>query len=320
MDNIILNIFRSFLGEPHEHNEESGQTSWDCPACAEDKGLPLGQGDGRHKLAINYKRGIFKCWVCNYQNNMYGKIPKLIKRYGNKKILKDYLLLKPENDYQPNLNDIQATVVHLPDGFKKLSECTGSEYKYSHAYYYLIDRGFTDEIIKEFNIGFTTYGKFRNRVIIPSYDEVGDLNYFVGRAWDDFNKPKYNNPDAEKQAIIFNEDKINWDVTIYLVEGAFDHIVIPNSIPILGKNLSVRLKQMILTKSRADIVILLDEDAYDDAIRIYKELNVGDLYNKIKLCTPPYKEDPASIFKNEGRSGIIKLLKTSKRVPEIELY
>ena len=317
---IISEIFKRFLGEPHGHNEETGQVSFDCPACAEDKGLPVGQGDGKHKLAINYKRGIFKCWVCNYQNNMHGDIPKLIKRYGTKKLLKDYLLLKPNDNYNPKISDLKSTEVHLPKGFKKFSECSGKEYKYSNAYYYMIDRGFTDEMLDEYNIGFTTVGKFKFRVIIPSYDEVGDLNYFVARAWDEWVKPKYNNPEVEKQLIIFNEEKVNWDSTIYLVEGVFDHIVVPNSIPILGKNLSLRLEQMIMTKANADIIILLDEDAYDDAIRIYKGLNVGRLYNKIKLCVPPYGHDPSSIYQNSGNKGIINLLRTSKRIPEFELY
>ena len=71
MSIILSEVFKRFLVNPNGHNEDSGQVSFDCPACAEDKGVT---GDGKHKLAINYKKGIFKCWVCNYQNNMYGKI------------------------------------------------------------------------------------------------------------------------------------------------------------------------------------------------------------------------------------------------------
>jgi hypothetical protein len=47
------------------------------------------------------------------------------------------------------------------------------------------------------------------------------------------NKLKYINPKAEKQEIIFNIGKLNLDATIYLVEGVTDHIVTPNSIPLL---------------------------------------------------------------------------------------
>ena len=60
MSQIIADILKQFLGEPHEHNEEKGQMSFDCPACAEDKGLANGCGDGKHKLALNYKKNIYQ--------------------------------------------------------------------------------------------------------------------------------------------------------------------------------------------------------------------------------------------------------------------
>jgi hypothetical protein len=52
---------------------------------------------------------------------------------------------------------------------------------------------------------------------------------------------KYKNPEAQKEILIFNEYLINWDETIYLVEGAFDSIFIPNAIPMLGKFMSEHL-------------------------------------------------------------------------------
>ncbi len=318
MSKIIVDILKQFLGEPHEHNEETGQTSWDCPACAEDKGLSHGDGDGNHKLAINYQRNIFRCWRCAFENNMYGKVPKLIKRYGNNRILKEYVLVRPDNDGEKHaLTQIE---VKLPKGFKKLTDCDSSSYKYDTAYKYITDRGITDEMIDFYNIGYVVSGKRHDRIIIPSYDEFGDLNYYIARSWGKWNKPKYLNPQAEKQLLIFNENKINWDGTIFLVEGAFDHIVIPNSIPLLGKMLSEKLKIALLEKSRAEVVIVLDEDAYDAALRIYKNLNVGGLYNRIKICIPPYGQDPSSIFEKDGNNGIIKLLKTSKQIPESRLY
>ena len=55
----------------------------------------------------------------------------------------------------------------------------------------------------------------------------GDVNYYSGRSYDKFNKLKYKNPDVSKSDIIFNEGLINWDSNVYLVEGVFDHIVVP---------------------------------------------------------------------------------------------
>lgn len=311
---MITSIFKQFLGEPAEHNEEKGQLSFDCPSCAEH-----GKGKGKHKLAVNYKKNIFRCWVCGFEHNMHGKIPYLIKRYGNKCILKEWNLVKPEDDYVVDLEQT-PTEVHLPEGFIPLTLENSKYFKFNNAYEYLKKRGITDDMIKYYNIGYTIKGKYHDRIILPSYDEFGDLNFFVGRAWDKWKKPKYLNPDALKNLIIFNEDKINWDATIYLVEGAFDHIVIPNSIAILGKSLPDKLKLTLYNKARGKIVIVLDEDAHDDALRIYRELNTGKLYNRIMLCTPPYGHDPSSIFEKLGSKGIVKLLRNSSKVPEYKLY
>jgi hypothetical protein len=303
---MIANIFKQFLGDPAEHNEETGQMSFDCPSCAEH-----GKGHGKHKLAVNYHKNIFRCWVCGFENNMHGKIPYLIKRYGNKRILKEYFLVRPDSKFKKE-RELIPTKIDLPKGFVKLTPDNSNHFKFDSAYKYLKARGITDEIIDYYNIGYTVVGKYHDRIILPSYDEFGDVNYFVARAWDKWKKPKYLNPEAEKQLVVFNENKINWDATIYLVEGAFDHIVIPNSIPLLGKNLSEKLKQLLYHNSRANIVIVLDEDAYDDAIRLYKDLNSGRLYNRIKLCTPP--------FERLGNNGIVKLLRNSYRIPESKLY
>ena len=319
MSQIIADILKQFLGEPAEHNEDSGQMSFDCPACAEDNGLSNGQGDGKHKLAVNYKKNIYQCWICKFDNSMRGKVPSLIKRYGNKRILKEYEIVRPtdfDDDYVPK----EKVEVKLPDGYKKISESNYNDFNYGKAYRYLRERGITDALIKEYDIGFTTSGQYHNRIIIPSYDGLGDLNYFVARAWDKWKKPKYLNPDVEKQLFVFNEFSINWDGTIYLVEGALDHLVIPNSIPLLGKTMYGKLKSLLLKNAKSNVVLLLDDDATDAAIRIYKDLNVGALYNRVKLCTPPTDTDPSLIFEREGVNGIIKLLRSSKKIPESQLY
>ena len=320
MSNMIVNILKQFLGEPNSHNEDSGEVSFNCPACAEDKGLPNGKGDGKFKLAVNYKINTFQCWVCKFENNMHGKVPILIKRYGNKRILKEYEIVRPSIHDANHKPKDETTKLTLPKGFKKLSECTYKDFNYVKAYDYITKRGITDHMINQFNIGYTTVGNYHNRVIIPSYDDTGDLNYFVSRSWDKWKKPKYLNPDVPKQEFIFNENLINWDGTIYLVEGVFDHIVIPNSIPLLGKTMYNRLKSALLKNAKSDVVILLDDDAKDDAIEIYKQLNVGALYGRIKKCSPPTDTDPSLVFEREGNTGIINLLRSSDYIPESKLY
>lgn len=317
MSSLIINILEEFLGPIRKYNESSGQISFDCVSCQEIKGLH--SGDGKGNLECNITQGVFNCWSCGAAHGTKGPISKLIKRYGTKKNLRDYLLIKPDSDYKKDNKNEESdeeiqNIVDLPEGFKLFKNCTSEDYKYEQAIGYLRDRGITDEIINEFDIGYTTKGNFFNRIIIPSYDEHKNINYFIARSFDKKTKPKYLNPDSEKQAIIFNEYNINWDATIYLEEGAFDGIVTPNPIVLLGKVLSDKLKYLIYTKAKGLIVILLDEDAYEDAVRLYKELNFGDLQGRIRIIIPPYKHDPSSIFEKLGPKGVVKLLRNSRKL------
>ena len=317
-DLLLVNILEGFLGEHRKHNEDTGQISFDCPACSEDKGMP--EGDGKGNLEVNYERSVFRCWACHDTNNMHGSVVKLLKKYATPKNLRDYLLLKPDADEFTEKEKSQV-VVTLPEGFKKLSDCTDKDYKTSLAKRYLYDRGITDEIIKEFEIGYTIRGKYHHRIIIPSYDSEGVLNYFIARWFSkEKTKLKYINPEAEKQEIIFNEGKINFDATIYLVEGVTDHIVTPNSIPLLGKYISPMLLDMLHDNAMAFVVIVLDDDAFEDAKNLYRQLNIGDLRGRIKIVRCPDGYDPSKIYEKLGAKGITKLLMSARHLTEQELY
>jgi DNA primase len=274
-------------------------------------------GDGKGNLEINYQRDVFKCWVCKETNDMYGSITRLIKRYGTPKNLKDYDLVKPDvsdtREYKKTVN------LKLPEGYKRLTDATFKDFKYNAAMEYLTTRGITPEVINKYDIGFCSSGKFFNRIIIPSYDLDQKLNYFVARWFDKVKvKNKYMNPEAEKQAIVFNEGRINWDATIYLVEGATDHIVVPNSIPLLGKFISEVLRILLDEKAKANVVILLDGDALEDALLLYNDLNFGALKGRVKICHPPAKYDPSKINELRGRDGIVKLLKRTGTPQELK--
>jgi DNA primase len=309
----ITSILESFLGDYRKHNEGTGQISFDCPACSDDKGMP--EGDGKGNLEINYNKDVFKCWVCKDTHDMYGSISKLIKKHGSQKNLKDYKLFKPDAfEY----GDKKSIAVELPEGFKLLKDCSSKDFKYNAAINYLNNRGITDDIIKKFNIGYTTKGKFFNRIIVPSYDSDDRLNYFIARWFDKQpTKLKYLNPDVEKQTIIFNENKINWDATIYLVEGVTDHLVVPNSIPLLGKYISDILLEKIHDNANSKIVILLDGDALEDAKNLYCNLNFGKLKGRIRICNPPLDYDPSKIHELRGKRGIIALLKRTTTLDKL---
>ena len=174
------------------------------------------------------------------------------------------------------------------------------------------------DIIKKHKLGFIKEGEYAGRVIIPSQSNEDTINYFVGRAYGKV-KPKYLNPDIEKQTIVFNEKLINWDATIYLVEGGFDHIVIPNSITLLGKYMYDKLLKLLIDKAMGYIVVVLDGDAEDDAKDLYRILNTGRLRGRIRIILLPEKLDISLINEKYGRVGLLRYLKTAYKLKESDL-
>jgi DNA primase len=94
------------------------------------------------------------------------------------------------------------TILKLPDEFKSLAnKCLPR----SAAPFlrYLSQRGVTRKEIIKWKIGYCSEGDYRNRVIIPSFNKDGFVNYYVARSIGD-DWQKYKNPPASKD-IIFNE-------------------------------------------------------------------------------------------------------------------
>lgn len=292
----IIDILIQFLGDYKSHNEIKGQISFDCPVCSYDiKGLS--DGDGKGNLEINYKYNVYKCWSCSETHDTHGSIYKLIKNYGNNKLLKRYQLLRPENDNIANTKNLIQ--VKLPKEFISFKNVTSGIKLlpiYKQAYGYLKKRNISDDVIDKFNIGFCRSGIYENRIIIPSYDTNNIINYFVARSFLSNPKLKYLNPTAQKELIIFNEKFINWQEPIYLVEGAFDSIFLPNSIPMLGKVLSEHLHKKLYENAK-HITIVLDPDAKENAEKLYHKLNCGKLMNRVSII---YLEGDKDIAELQG--------------------
>jgi hypothetical protein len=51
-------------------------------------------------------------------------------------------------------------------------------------YLILKSRGITKNDIEKYNIGYCETGRYAKMIIIPSYDENGQLNYFTGRSFE----------------------------------------------------------------------------------------------------------------------------------------
>lgn len=219
------------------------------------------------------KYGVFKCWVCNFSGNLY----TILKFLNADKSWYDKMDLiisdSNKNRYKNAFDDMfdakekMVSTNTLPEGFKQLNESNKS-IDYKHAIHYLQSRGITECDIYRYNIGYCDIGDYRNRIIIPSYDHDGNLNFFSGRDFYNTSWLKYVNCKFSKNIIGF-EILTDFSDEITLVEGSFDAIAVrKNCIPLFGKTLSQRLKIKLLENKPPYVNILLDNDALKDSIGI----------------------------------------------------
>ena len=312
MSELVVEILEDFLGRPHKHYKDKSQISFDCPVCSDIKGLDC--GDGKGNLEVNYHHHVYKCWACSETYGTHGTINKLVRKYGNRNHFKQYQLVIPDSKkhiVKPN----EVTINGLPKEFTPLILERGS-FDYKEALKYLSKRNIRKELIEKYNLGYAVTGDYKGRIIFPSYGCDGEINYFLGRSYSKFTKLKYKNPEVSKMDIIFNEGKINWDSNIYLVEGVFDHITIPNSIPMLGKVLNDMLFKRLVDDATAKVIIVLDADAEKDAINMYKKLDSTKLNGRVLMVYMPKKFDLSDVYQKLGSKGVVKLLSTAKRIKE----
>lgn len=277
---VVLELIGEVLGEPRKVYDSKLQYGYNCVECDE--------GRGKGNLEVSLEKYVYHCWSCGIS----GPIGKLFDEYGTKKQKKTFLLIRPE---EMKVEEKKKNILRLPQGYTKVLEASPIYPPHKEAFNYLKSRGITDEICERCNIGLTTTGDFQGRIIIPSYDNDGRLNYFIARSWNPRAKMKYKNPPCEKDQIIFNERLIDWEKDIFLVEGVFDSIFVENSIPMLGKFLSDLLLTTLYEKAKGNIIICLDPDAWTNALELYHTLNGGVLYNRVKLIKLPGDKDLADL-------------------------
>ena len=262
VDNQLLNVVERVLG--NSYKLRNGEYQFFCHECNHHK----------RKLQINFDKnssnfGKAHCWVCNLSAHT---IPQLLRKLGAPKtLIKEALQLVDE--YVSYENDKTETIhnVSLPDEYKPLWIPTDDPV-YKNAMYYLKKRRITSREIIRYSIGYCDRGAYSNRIIIPSYDEDGKLNYFIARDIYPNSRFKYKNPPMSKDVICF-ELFLNYDLPLIFVEGVFDAIAVrKNAIPLLGKFPSKSLVKKLVEKKVKKIYVALDDDAKQDAIKLSKFL------------------------------------------------
>jgi DNA primase len=171
-------------------------------------------------------------------------------------------------------DETEEPEVTLPEGYSSLALTRHLDPDLVAAKKYLERRGLSRLDVARWRVLAVTTGQYRRRVIIPSFDDAGRLNYFVARSIDADAYLKYKNPKVPKDDVIFNEIDIDWSMPITLVEGVFDAMKCPpNTIPILGSSISMRSKlYKKLIKHQPKCTVALDPDLKAKAFKLAKML------------------------------------------------
>jgi DNA primase len=295
----VFRLLESFLGDGAYTSEIKGEAVFYCPNCHHRK----------RKLCINTERYYYHCWVCEIKGI---NIVNLILKYGNKTTLRNYYEVVGKDSYIPDETvldslfeeDVKQSddVVELPEGFKHLSEQT-MDPSFISVIKYLNKRNINKKLFNIFNIGWSSDWNYTHRVIIPSYDVAGKLNYFVTRtAYDDLEEgeKKYKNCSASWSNTIPFELYVNWNKEITLVEGIFDFIKHHerNVIPLLGNNISNTLLRKFIHRD-IPAYVMLDSDMRSKAIDICALLNSCGIKSYFVDVENSGFEDPGEMNKEQ---------------------
>jgi len=254
-----------------------------CPKCKHHK----------KKLSVNLEKNKYKCWICDYRGN---SVRRLIRRFGSFQQQQEWAKIDDTIEVA-SFEDVFSTeqeveekveqVIDLPEEFKtlcsdSLSIATRPIFRFLH------QRGVSKQDIIKWKMGYCSSGEYKERVVIPSFNDDGNINYFIarsyGRDW-----MKYKNPPASRD-IVFNELYVDFDNDLTIVEGVFDAIVAGNAVPILGSSLKEDSKLLRkIAEHDTPVYIALDPDVEAKAMRLIKKMLTLDI-EVYKIDITPYAD------------------------------
>lgn len=195
--------------------------------------------------------------------------------------------------------------IELPRDYRLLTLASDMDPDVKAAWRYVYSRGLSDRDAWYYKFGISDEHRWKRRVIMPSFNAEGDLNYFVARAVDKTKKPKYDNPDVDKNPIVFNEINLDWKKRLVLCEGPFDLVKCPeNSTALLGSDLDERhevFNKVLLHGT--PVALALDGDMwYKKTPKIVKKLQEYNI-DVVVVDVRPWG-DPGSMSKPEFEKAL----------------
>lgn len=292
-----VKFITSVLGSGRLSRSGQNLDVW-CPYCAP-------KDRSKKKLSIRLIDDLWHCWTCDHKGR---SLVSLIKKSGSSEQLKDYVdrfLPEDKKVWVGQDDSPQPVKVSLPRDFCLLTLANDHDPDVKAAMRYVTSRGLNQSDLWYYKIGISDDPRWRRRIIVPSFDANGELNYYVGRAIDTQKKPKYDNPDTDKSSIIFNEVNIDWKKRLVLCEGTFDMFKCgDNVVPLLGSSLNEQSKlfNQIIVHS-TPVALALDEDMREKRVPFLAHKLMEYDVDVIIVDIRPFA-DPGQMTKEEFREKL----------------
>jgi hypothetical protein len=257
-------------------SKDSTEISVRCPYC----GTP-----GKSKMCIIIDSGVYHCWVCESKGRGLARLITKVRPGKVKEYIQNYApseRLKSKEEIANEEPDIE-----LPEDFKLVTQGNKADPDWREIARYAKFRGFTKKSLWEFRVGYSRSFEWRRRLILPSFDEDGMLNYLTGRSIDPENTFRYKNLSRSRNSVIFNGMDVDWKKPLFLSEGPLDLIKVKmNKTCLLGSTLSTDslLFEKIVSNS-TPVIMILDDDAKKKAVKIADSLVQYDIPLKINFCS-----------------------------------
>lgn len=258
-----------------------------CPDCKDSK---------KQKLVVRIDTGQYHCWVCDARG---ASVAKILRRISPEAATRWEVVT---GSHQRRFLDevFEPPKVELPPGFRLLAESLESHDPDTRACVeYVRDRGLGLREMWYFRLGLVRRGKLARRVIMPSFDSEGKLNYWTARSIDDKSIGKYVNPPVPRGEFIFNELNIDWRQELTLVEGPFDLTKCDsNATAILGSNMSRKSSLFqAIARNRTPVTLALDSDMPEKQHKWAKALSEFDV--SVKMLDLGGRKDVGEMSKQE---------------------
>lgn len=291
-----------------------------CPLCGDSKKNPY-----KKRFNLNWNNGVpgWHCWNCGRHGNfieIYSIMKGISYDDAKKEIFQKWKKDDVERQYrnksafgkpkekkeveEENFNWIRKKCYSIFD--RKVDE----KNRYINALRKFI-------ISRKINIEYILYicyeGRYRNRIIIPIFNENRDIIYFQARRIPKtMLDPKYDNPIAPKELCILNRHRFDRTKSIIVHEGLIDAFMVGDQgTSCLGKEVSENLLIELLKFTDKDVIIALDNDseAYK-ALAKFMEKNKYARKVKYFLYPAQFKEhdDINSIVRSNNVLNVYELI------------